>query len=129
MVPEPSRPCIDDPTIPSQEILWRRIHPNDLEFEDGIWRASSGAFKTAEMSVHIASMTSVQTALEGYPGFSLAEFPASLPRKFGLRIVRDPTPGDPSHAFVCPKATAGQAKTFKRESTFVVLNPPVEPPS
>jgi hypothetical protein len=124
MVPDQSRPCVDDPTISSDEKLWRRIHPDNLEEINGIWRASSGAFKTQEMSVHISSLTTIENALEGYAEFSLAEFPASLPRRFGLRIVRDPTPEDPSHAFVCPKATGGQAKIFKEESIFAVLKLP-----
>ncbi len=117
--------CIDDPAIPNDERLWRRIAPAQVHREpDGTCVPSSGALRTAEMSVHRASLTTVQEALANYADFSLVEFTAGLARELGLKVYPDPLPEDPSHAIVCPRATGSAAKELARRCTFVVLRPP-----
>lgn len=68
---------VDDPTIGDDEVLWRRIRPAWLQKEaDGTVRPGSFAFMdrtpSAELSVHIASLTDSDRALEGRPQDSLA---------------------------------------------------------
>lgn len=63
---------IDDTEIPNQEILYRRIPPEWMKFEDGQWRVSSGAFSTSQASVNLASRISPEDVLASYPTHSLA---------------------------------------------------------
>ncbi len=117
----------DDPTIPDDERLWRRIAPNQLKPIDGTgFEISSAAFrdKTGDLSVHLASLTTRERVLASWPAFSLAELRAAVPRSLEMKVVRDPLPEDPSHALVCPYATKRQAKELARRSTLVVTVPP-----
>src|SRR5207253_10839309 len=93
----------DDPSIPNEERLWRRIRPNWVHRPPGeAPRPTSAAFKdnrSGEVSVFIASRTTMETLLQNYPTDSLAEITAGLARSEGYRVVRDPdgglVPNDP----------------------------------
>jgi hypothetical protein len=121
-----TRPCVDDPTLGRDERLWRRIRADQLKTEDGRVRPSSAAFRdsTNEVSVHLASLTTTATALERFPGFSLAELTVGFVRDLGLSVVRDPLPDDPSHAFICPCPSKGKANRLSREAVLVVVGSP-----
>lgn len=104
---------IDDPTIPGDELLWRRILPEWLHEENGAMRPASLAFVdrlTFELSVHLGSIADLGRVLRDRPQDSVAAFPASAPRELGLAVVRDPEDDDPSHALVCPSPNHKQAK-------------------
>lgn len=124
-------PRADDPTIGDDEVLWRRIRPEWVQREaDGTFRPGSFAFMdrtpSAELSIHLASLTDPDRALQGFPQDSLAAIRAGLPRSLGYAVVRDPTPDDPSHALICPSPNKGKARTMAKQATWVVLR---EPPS
>lgn len=120
------RLCSDDPTIVGSERLWRRIQPRQLKRDAGTVRASSEAFRdnTDEMSVHLASLTSVKLVLKNYPNFSVAELTTEFVRSLGLNVMRDPLPEDPSHALVCPCATKGGAKQLAKMAALVATPSP-----
>ncbi len=117
---------VDDPTISDGEPLWRRILPEWIHADnDGSIRPISYAFRdqtpSAELSVHISSLTDQDRVLRDYPRHSLAAIKASDARALGYAIVRDPTPDDPSHALICPSPNQGNARKLARQATWVVL--------
>ena len=125
-------PRVDDPSIGDEVLLWRRILRNWLHREpDGTVRPASFAFidrLSGELSVHIAALTTPSQALAGRPEDSLVAIRAGLPRSFGLAIVRDPTPDDPSHALICPSPKRAQASKLSERAIWVVLrNAPSTP--
>lgn len=97
----PSAEFVNDPTIPDDEVLWRRLKPEWLLAETDRIRISSAAFRTYEASVHIASLTSLAKVAEAYLSVRLAEFTARDARAMGCIVFRNPVEGDPSHAIVC----------------------------
>lgn len=93
----------DDPQIPDDEILYRRVSPDQIKPDGQSWRPSSQLFITTQMSVRLASHVSPEEALKGYPRFGLVRFTAQVVREAGCIIARqtdDPVIG---HALVCPK--------------------------
>lgn len=123
---------IDDPTVNDDERLWRRVHPNQIIWDEDIknYRPSSAVFRpSGEMSVDIASLTTPEAVLSDYPQHSLVEFTAGVARKEGCIVVRDPLPDNPSHALVRGKnpeghLTKSQAKNIQQNSKWIILNAP-----
>ena len=101
----------DDPSIPDDELLWRRIcnQPAWWKIEPGgSLRPSSVAFLdsyTGEVSVNRASLTTREKTLAGRPDDGLIEIEAAFPRSLGHRVVSDPEPDNPAHALILPPAT------------------------
>ncbi len=104
---------VDDPTIGDDGLLWRRIAPEQIRVDEETreQRASDSAFRTDQMSVHIASVTSRDAILAHYPNDKLMEFSAGEARGEGFIIVRDPLPEDASHALVLRADSPGQRPT------------------
>jgi hypothetical protein len=96
-------PLIDDPEISNEEILYRRISPQWMIYENNQWRPSSAAFKTTQMSVHLASLISPEMTLASYPEHSLVSITAGNVRELECIIAREKNDPDPSHALVCPQ--------------------------
>lgn len=126
----PAEGYADDATIADEEVLWRRLIPEWVRAEGETVRISEGAFRTHEMSVHIASLTSAGQVLASYPGVRLARFTAGDVRATGCILFRAPTEEDPSHAIVCRRdhrpdnprrLTGSQAKGIANRCT--VLDP------
>lgn len=107
---------VDDPTIADSAPLWRRIPPTHIRVdrETGEARASDSAYRTQQMSVHIASLTSIQTVLAKYPTHRVAEFRAGDARAVGCIVVRDRLEDDPSHALVCRKDDPAKSLTMRQ---------------
>ena len=90
----------DDPTIPNEAELLRRIAPWHFVPDDNLsrLRPSSAAFdddKDGPMSVTLADELrqegrSLDSALAGYTDFALASITAGLARECQQGIVRDP---------------------------------------
>jgi hypothetical protein len=118
--------CVDDPTIPDTESLWRRVPRQLLVVVDGVERPMSGLFCDPEMSVHLASLTSVEKIASLYPDHGIVEITVGLVRELRLRIVRNPTPLDPSHAIVCPQASPGARRRLAKACTPVRPVPPLQ---
>lgn len=126
-MPEP----LDDVTIADNERLLHRIRPDDVHIDSsGQIRPPSGAFRYIKniTSVDIASLTTPERALEGYPAYSLVEIEAGAVRAVGCRIVRDPQPDNPAHALVYGSAPGGrltksQAKEVANRCRWVNVEP------
>src|SRR3712207_348243 len=113
------QPRIDDPSITDDEILWRRVRSDWTTTKGGVFRPSSQTFKdrlSFELSVHIASLTSVETIRANFPGEGIVAVTAGMVRSLGdYKLVRDPIvndpriPDDPSHALICPAPNKGSA--------------------
>lgn len=132
MVCDPGQP------VDANEKLWRRLHPNfwvrDGSKQSG-WRISAGAFKSSErgsggtlrnISVNVASMTTEEATMQGYPEHGLAEISVAEVNRLGLSAVHDPLPDNAAHALVvmtsCPsKSTLAQLAEGAR-----VIRPPSE---
>ncbi len=120
---------VDDSEINGHELLWRRIAPEDLRFDpvSGPY-CSDGAFRTAQMSVHVASRTSLPSVLKNYPQHSVAEFDVGFVRSIGCIVVSDRTPDDPSHALVCrqddptKRLSGSQASRIAKSARLVVVS-------
>lgn len=112
----PPRP--DDSSIGDNEILWRRVHPTqiDLIAETGLPDVSSGTFSTREeVSISIASEGVLEDFVRDYPEHSVIEFTAGAARALGCTVVRDPQPNDPAHALVCGTRSRGQLNKTQQE--------------
>ena len=130
----PPTELVDDLSISDDEILWRRVSPDQIKRNHpvpGEHSPSSAAFLTSQMSVHRASLTTSRVVMAQYPKHSLAAFTAGVARKAGCIIVFQPTTEDPSHTLVCrgtddptQRLSGGQAKTIQKKFEWVVLNLP-----
>ncbi len=63
-----------------------------------------------EVSVHIASLTTLETILARYREMSVAKITAGTARRFGHIVIPQPKEDDPSHAIICPPADCGRSK-------------------
>ncbi len=119
---------IDDLSITSEELLWRRLHPKwVIHNEDGSFRVSSAAFKDGrhEVSVDIATLTAIEDSLAGFTDQGLAELQAGVSRSLGHAVVRDPLPENVAHALICEplplphSKRERDAKTMSREAIII----------
>ncbi|GAB4135358.1 MAG: hypothetical protein Tsb009_01510 [Planctomycetaceae bacterium] len=122
---------IDDSSIPDEAILWRRIPPNWVVFDQKTnqLRPSSQSFDNhrdgSGMSVVLANEViangrSEENVLEGHEGFGLVAINAGLARKLNQKIVRDPLPDEPAHMEICGDKTKGVKKAFARAAVWIV---------
>lgn len=120
-------PFDDDPTIPDEERLLRRV-PHDWWYHDenlGRRRPASMAFDDTEMSVDIASerMKAGQpetACLVGHEEYGLVSITARLAREHGQAVCRDPLPDNPAHGVVAGKKTSGRKKAFSLAAVTIV---------
>lgn len=119
---------VNDQTIGDEEVLWRRISQEALRVDPAtgeVARRSDGAFRTKELSVHIAALTTKELVLAKYPAARLVGFAAGAVRSLGLIVARDPTPDDPSHAIVArgddpgARLTNAQARELNKVANWV----------
>lgn len=128
----PPTEWVDDATISDETRLWRRIAPSEIRVDPqtGVATASDSAYRTHQMSVHIANLTDTRAVLANYPNHSLTEFTAGDARAVGCMVVRDPLESDPSHALVCrnddhtQRLTKSQAKQIANRARWVILRVP-----
>ena len=122
----------DDPSIPDDAELWRRIPPWHFYFDEklGRLRPSKAAFEDdgdgSPMSVVLAfDAGPPESVLVGHARFALATITAGLVRICGQGVVRDPIPDEPAHAVVVGRKTDSIKRRFAREARWVV--PPAAP--
>jgi len=126
-MPAPKPP--DDPSIGNDDLLWRRVPPEQVVFDENLnrLRPSSMAFQntsgTSGMSVNIAAETTVENTLRESENLLLVEFPASVPRGVGQGVIRNPLPDNPAHAEVTGKKTKSVQKTLYNNCAWVVGPP------
>ena len=106
----------DNREVDSGEILWRRLVDEWIitNREDGTVKIISAAFIDridGNISVHIASLTSIEEVRRAYPHSRIAALEARVAQECGFTVVRDPQPDDPSHAILRPPP--GRSKKTK----------------
>lgn len=81
------------------EYLYRAIHPNFIKKDGSI---SSGAFNDSQMSVDLASRTTVDRSWARFRsrGFGLASFSVELARSLSQLVRHDPEPCNHAHTLV-----------------------------
>lgn len=129
-MPVPPDGYRDDPTIPDNAPLWRRIPPHHFvaDPDTGQLRPSSAAFEDhpngSPMSVVLgAEARGPSAVLADHLGFGLAAITAGLARELGQIVVRDPLPDEPAHALVVGSKTKSLRRRMALASTWVVEPP------
>jgi hypothetical protein len=126
----------DDPTIPDDEFLYRRIFPDPQNLKrlpDGrSFRPTTGALRSQEaLSVDLGSVSTPEETRDrdNSRPFHVAAISVLVARKEGCRIVRDPEERNPAHALLygthedgSGSLSSGQAKRVARQSIIVLLN-------
>lgn len=136
-------PDVDDPTIADAEILYFRVYPYPDMIQPasdaGQYRPASATLKfDGPMSVDLESLSTPEQTRdrERSTHFHVAGFTAGTARKYGCRIVRDPTeaspthPANPAHALVFGNHESGngafahksQGRHIAHEARFVLFN-------
>ena len=120
----------DDPTIPDDAELWRRIPPWHFVPDENLGqiRPSSAAFEDhpdgSPMSVLLAAEAGdPQHALAGHQEFALASITAALVRGLGLGVAKDPLPDEPAHAVVFGKKNKRVSRRLAIGSRWIVPPP------
>lgn len=121
----------DDPSIPDDDRLFRRVPPSQLRTEpDGTRRPTSAVFKHAELSVNIESLMVEQgrppeDSLASYPDNYLTSITAGNVRKYKYPIVKDTEPpNDPAHGLVLGKKSNTFASAMVRAHRWIKAPPP-----
>jgi hypothetical protein len=126
----------DDPTIPDEAILWRRVPSIHWVMDSRTLtrRPSSAAFEDhpdgSPMSAALAAeMTGPEELLQGLPTFGIVAFTAGFARRECQQsVVRDPAPDKPWHVHVVGRKTDGVRKRFCRNSVTIKVPSPPYPP-
>jgi hypothetical protein len=123
----PGRVFEDDPSIPGDERLFRRIPRTWVDWDEhGNPAISSAAFKDEELSVNIESVmvqcgSLPEDAIRNYPGYGLAAITAGHARSLNQKVARDALPNEPAHGVVyCQKKRGGIGGQLRDGATWVV---------
>ncbi len=101
------------------ESLWRGIHKFQIKKKlDGTYRPSSGAFKSTDLSVDIASKTTPEKSIRNFA--ALSGFLAKVPIKLGYPVIEDPVEGNNAHALIKGKIKSGHSTKIANASKWVV---------
>jgi len=127
----------DDPTVPDDEILYRRVRREQWHWAEG--RPQSGAFddspdgspmSVALHSLMIAANMKPEDLLDGHPEFGLVKFTAELARSLSLAVTANPPiAGEPAHGWVAGKKTTARKRQLARGCQIEVQPPPLETPA
>jgi len=114
----------NDPSIPNDADLWRRIPPAQMTEDDQVpsgRRPSTANFDDPELSVVIAAECTggLETLLQGLPTFGVASFTAGDVRRLGLGVVRVQDESLPGHAHVTGHKTKSTRNRLARSCRMV----------
>ena len=125
-----NQPYSDDPSIPNETALWRRIHPDWIVRDDNhaVWRVSSAAFDDSRdrspLSVLVANVV-IETGrtagdvLVRFSGYGLAAITAGDARSLHQSVARTPTDDEPAHASVIGRKTLRVRRALASASAWV----------
>jgi hypothetical protein len=125
----PGRVFHDDPSIPGDERLFRRIPSTWVIWDEhGSATISSAAFKDEELSVNLESVMARDRrppadAIRRYPGYGLAAITAACARSLGQAVARDPQPEEPAHGVVYGQKRRGGIGGKLRDGAAWVVQP------
>jgi hypothetical protein len=120
----------DDPTITPETLLFRRVHPSQLIWDEneGRLRPTSNAFKDPEMSVSLGDELDrlgepPVWCLRVDPDHHLASITAELAREKEQVVYRDPLEShprygdDPTHGIVEGRKKGARSSEFAKRAT------------
>lgn len=121
----------DDTTIGATSVLFRRIPPWHVLFDENMrrWRPKSAAFEDSPggspMSVLLEEIVSEMGRVPAdlvvaFDDYSLVSFPAQLARDCGQALVRDPLPDESAHALVIGKKTKSVKRRLAKQCDWAV---------
>jgi hypothetical protein len=122
----------DDPNIPDEERLFRRINlAHIVESDSGKSGVSSAAFRDPELSVTLegvmrAAGREPTDSLRAYPGDLLMSIAAGVCRRNGQIVGPDPIPEEPAHGYVFGKKSKSIQRALRDAAGWIV---PVKAPS
>jgi len=125
----PGRVFEDDPNIPADERLLRRIPRTWVDWdEDGNAVISSAAFKDEELSISLESVMTrdgrpPEDAIRNYPGYGLAAITAAHARSLNQAVAPDPLPDEPAHGVVYGQKKRGSIGGKLRDGALWVVRP------
>jgi hypothetical protein len=129
----PGRVFEDDPSIPADERLFRRIPRTWVNWDEhGNAAIPSAAFKEPELSVNLESVMvrdqrPPADAIRNYAGYGLAAITAAHARSLNQAVARDPQPEEPAHGVVYgQKKRSGVGGKLRDGATWVVTPPQSE---
>ena len=116
--------------IPDDTRLYRRLHPDQVVWDDNEQRlragASSAAFKDEHLSVNLGNELvrlneTPAFALRAHPRHSLGWFTAAFARSRDQVVVARPTEDDPTHGEVVGRKTGSCATAFAKVLEIEIL--------
>lgn len=125
----PGRVLEDDPSIPGDERLFRRIPHTWVNWdENGNPAISSAAFKDEGLSVNLESVMARNgrppaDAIRNYAGYGLAAITAAHARSLNQAVARDPQPEEPAHGVVYGRKNRGGVGGKLRDGAIWVVTP------
>ena len=96
--------------LAGETILWRRVQPNKLHYENGTYRPQSATFmpdSDGEICVHRADLADPESITTHHPADGIVRFQAHVVLALGYAVYADPLPDDPSHAVIKPPSGWG----------------------
>ncbi len=126
----------DDPTIPDDSFVYRRILPGEHGFDNAVGRVrpNSNNFDdhpqndpvSVDLGCEMEGRGEAETAaLRGHEGYHLAKIPVRVVRELGLGVVRSPDDGNPCHGEIIGHKSKATKKRLARNATWVVPPPGV----
>jgi hypothetical protein len=125
----PGRSFEDDPSIPGDERLLRRIPRSWVDWDEhGNAAISSAAFKDEELSVNLESVMvrdgrQPADAICNHPGYGLAAITAAHARSMNQAVARAPLPEEPAHGVVYGQKKRGGIGGKLRDAATLVVSP------
>jgi hypothetical protein len=119
----------DDPSIPAEERLFRRIPRTWVDWDEhGNVAISSAAFKDERLSVNIESAMArdgrpPEDAVRSYSGYGLAAITARHARSLNQAVARDPLIEEPAHGVVYGQKRRGGIGGRLRDGAIWVVTP------
>jgi hypothetical protein len=119
----------DDPSIPNEATLWRRVPDRHFVTDaSGSIRPSSAAFDDDPDGDPMSTVLARPDrdpfpVLLGNGGWALAAINVGLIRELGWIVERRPEPEEPDHVVVVGNKTQGQRKRVARECGWAIPPP------
>ena len=115
----------DDPNIPDEERLFRRIHlVHVVNCDGGKSEVSSAAFRDIELSVNLESVMrrddrGPEDSLKDYPNDLLMSISAGLCRRHEQLVGPDPTIEEPAHGYVFGKKSKSIQRALRDAAQWI----------
>ncbi|MBZ5623017.1 MAG: hypothetical protein LAQ69_30450 [Acidobacteriia bacterium] len=116
----------DDPNIPDEERLFRRIHLTHIvEGDGGKSEVSSAAFRDTELSVNLDAVMQAAgrkpwDSLKDHPNDLLMSLDAGVCRRKGQIVGPDPKPEEPAHGYVFGKKSKSIQRALRDAAGWIV---------